>query len=121
MEKGLLLLGFLHAVFLFHGDILIPYGVFAFVLLALYFKPEKTIRRWAKGIYIVIGVLFSMLALLTYVGELFLASKGKTLPSETAGLDGLNQALATGGFLEVAVARFELWLAFAPQGFLVQT
>lgn len=117
---GLLLLGFLHAVFFFHGDILIPYGVFAFVLLTLYFRSERIIRGWARGIYIVIGVLFSVLALLTYVGELFLASQGKTLPSETAGLEGLNQALATGGFLEAAVARFELWLAFAPQGFLVQ-
>ena len=117
---GLLVLGFIHAVFFFHGDILFLYGVFAFVLLTLYFRSERIIRGWARGIYIVIGVLFSVLALLTYVGELFLASKGKSLPSETAGLEGLNQALATGGFLEVAVARFELWLAFAPQGFLVQ-
>ena len=117
---GLLVLGFIHAVFFFHGDILFLYGVFALVLLTLYFRSERIIRGWARGTYIVIGVLFSVLALLTYVGELFLASKGKTLPSETAGLDGLNQALATGGFLEAAVARFELWLAFAPQGFLVQ-
>ena len=53
-------------------------------------------------------------------GEAFLASKGKTLPADTAGLGGLNQALASGGFLEAAVARFELWLTFAPQGFFLQ-
>ena len=117
---GLLILGLLHAIFLFHGDILVLYGAFAFILLALYFKPDKTVRRWAKGIYIFIGVLFTLLALLTYVGELFLASKGKTLPSDAEGLDGLNLALASGGFLETAGARFELWFAFAPQGALLQ-
>ena len=117
---GLLILGLLHAVFFFHGDILVLYGAFAFILLALYFKSEKTIRRWAKGIYIFIGVLFSLLALLTYFGELFLASKGKTLPTEAEGLDGLNLALASGGFLETAAARFELWVAFAPQGAILQ-
>ena len=117
---GLLILGLLHAIFLFHGDILVLYGAFAFILLALYFKPDKTVRRWAKGIYIFIGVLFTLLALLTYVGELFLAAKGKTLPSDAEGLDGLNLALASGGFLETAAARFELWIAFAPQGALLQ-
>ena len=117
---GLLILGLLHAVFLFHGDILVLYGAFGFILIAMYFKPEKTIRRWAKGIFIFIGVLFSLLALLTYVGEMFLASKGRSLPTEAEGIDGLNLALASGGFFDAAAARFELWLTFAIQGVLLQ-
>lgn len=117
---GLLILGLFHAVFLFHGDILFLYGAFALILLAFYFKSERTITRWAKGIYIAIGVLFSVVAVLAFVGELFLASKGKTLPSEAEGIDGLNVALASAGFLETAAARFEVWLAFLPQGALVQ-
>lgn len=117
---GLLILGLLHAIFLFHGDILVLYGAFAFILLALYFKSEKTLRRWTKGIYIFIGVVFTLLALLTYVGELILAAKGKSLPSDAESLDGLNLALASSGFLETAAARFELWFAFAPQGALLQ-
>lgn len=117
---GLLILGLLHAVFLFHGDILVLYGAFALILLALYFRQEKTIRRWARGIYIFIGALFSLLALLTYVGEAFLASKGKSLPTEVEGLDGLNLALASGDFLAAAAARLELWANFAFQGVLLQ-
>lgn len=117
---GLILFGVVHFVFLFHGDILFFYGVFGLVLLAFYFRPDKTVRRWARGIYILSAVLFTLLALLVAVGEAFLASKGKTLPDDTAGLEGLNQALASGGFLEAAAARFELWLSFAPQGFLLQ-
>jgi len=119
-SAGLLILGLLHAIFLFHGDILVLYGAFAFILLGLYFKQEKTIRRWAKGIYIFIGVVFSLLAILTYFGEAFLAAKGKTLPTETEGLDGLNVALASGSFFEAAAARFELWLAFALDGAILQ-
>jgi uncharacterized protein len=117
---GLILFGVVHFVFLFHGDILFLYGVFALLLLAFYFRPDKSVRRWARGIYIFSAILFTLLALLVTAGEAFLASKGKTLPADTAGLGGLNQALASGGFLEAAVARFELWLTFAPQGFFLQ-
>ena len=117
---GLILFGVVHFVFLFHGDILFLYGVFGLVLLAFYFRPDKSVRRWARGIYIFSAVLFTLLALLVAVGEALLASKGKTLPDDTSGLGGLNQALASGGFLEAAAARFELWLTFAPQGFLLQ-
>jgi uncharacterized protein len=117
---GLILFGVVHFVFLFHGDILFLYGVFALLLLAFYFRPDKSVRRWARGIYIFSAILFTLLALLVTAGEAFLASKGKTLPDDTAGLGGLNQALASGGFLEAAVARFELWLTFAPQGFFLQ-
>lgn len=116
---GLLLLGAIHLSFFFHGDILFLYGAFGLLLTAFYFRKDKTLKVWAWVIYIVTAVLFVALALLTYVGELFFASKGKTLPTDLS-IDFLDVALANGTFLEIAAARVELWLTLAGQAFLLQ-
>ena len=117
---GLILLGVIHFVFLFFGDILFLYGIFALVLLAFYFRKEKTIKRWAITIFSISGVLFTLAALLTLVGEGLLASKGKTIPTDGALVTNLNSALTSGTFLEIAAARLEHYLIVAPQGFLLQ-
>lgn len=117
---GLILLGVIHLVFFFHGDILFLYGVFALLLLLFYFRSEKTIRRWAISIFSGTAVLFTLASLLTFVGEMVLASKGKALPTEGDFVSNLDAALSSGSFLDAAAARFELWLVFAPQAFLLQ-
>lgn len=116
---GLILLGTLHFTFLFHGDILFLYGLFGLLLLALYFRKDSTVRRWTWGVYIASSLLFATLALLTWVGEAFLASKGQSLPDETF-VPRLNDALVSGSFLETVPARVELWLFAAPNGLLLQ-
>lgn len=116
---GLILLGILHFTFLFHGDILFLYGLFGLVLLALYFRKDSTVRKWTWGVYLASSLLFATLALLTWVGEAFLASKGQALPEETF-VPRLNDALVSGSFLETVPARVELWLFAAPNGFLIQ-
>jgi uncharacterized protein len=116
---GLVLLGLIHLTFFFHGDILFIYGVFALLLTLLYFRKEKTLRVWAWVIYIVTAVLFAVIAAFVYLGELIFASKGKTLPAlET--MDSLDVALGSGGFFEIAAARFEFWLMAAGPAFLLQ-
>lgn len=120
---GLVILGLIHLTFFFHGDILFLYGVFALLLTLLYFRKEKTLKVWAWLIYILTAVLLAAISLLIYLGESFLASKGKTFPGEEP-IDFLDVALTSGGFFEIAAARFELWLlaagpAFALQGPLV--
>lgn len=116
---GLVILGVIHFTFLFHGDILFLYGLFGLILTALYFRSEKAIRGWAKGIYIAISVLFAALSLLTYVGEMALSAQGKSLPDETF-TSKLDSALQSGTFLETVGPRLELWLFAAPNGFLLQ-
>ena len=116
---GLILLGTLHFTFLFHGDILFLYGLFGLLLLALYFRKDSTVRKWTWGVYIASSLLFATLALLTWVGEAFLASKGQSLPDETF-VPRLNDALVSGSFLETVPARVELWLFAAPNGLLLQ-
>ena len=116
---GLVILGLIHLTFFFHGDILFLYGVFALLLTLLYFRREKTLKVWAWVIYSITAVLFVAIALLVYVGELVLGSKGKTLPGEES-IDFLDVALSSGNFLEIAAARFEFWLIAAGPGFVLQ-
>jgi uncharacterized protein len=116
---GLVILGLIHLTFFFHGDILFLYGVFALLLTLLYFRKEKTLKVWAGVIYSITAVLFAAIALLVYVGELVLGSKGKTLPGDES-IDFLDVALSSGSFLEIAAARFEFWLIAAGPGFLLQ-
>ena len=116
---GLLLLGAIHLSFFFHGDILFLYGAFGLLLTAFYFLSDRALKIWAWIIYIFAALIFTALALLTFLGEFFFASKGKTLPADLF-IDVLDVALANGNFLEIAAARVELWSVFAAQGFLLQ-
>lgn len=116
---GLILLGILHFTFFFHGDILFLYGLLGLLLLALYFRSDKAIRGWIKGLYIGITVLYLALGALTWIGEALLTAKGKTLPGETFS-PSLNEALQSGTFLDTVGPRVELWLFAAPNGILLQ-
>ncbi|MEY4741084.1 MAG: hypothetical protein RL402_609 [Actinomycetota bacterium] len=116
---GLLLLGAIHLSFFFHGDILFLYGAFGLLLTAFYFRKDKTLKVWAWLIYVLTAVLLAALALLTFAGEFFLASNGKSLPADLYN-DVLDVALKNGSFLEIAAARVELWLSLAGQAFLLQ-
>ena len=116
---GLILLGAIHLSFFFHGDILFLYGVFGLLLVAFYFRKDKTLKVWSWVIYILTALLFTAFAALTFLGEAFLSSKGKTMPSDLY-IDTLDVALASGNFLQIAGARVELWTIFAGQGFLLQ-
>ena len=116
---GLVLLGLLHLTFFFHGDIRFLYGVFALLLTFLYFRKEKTLKVWAWVIYSITVVLFMGISLLVYLAEVFLVSKGKSFPSQET-IDFLDVALKSGGFLDIAAARFEFWLLAAGPAFLLQ-
>ncbi len=116
---GLVLLGLLHLTFFFHGDILFLYGVFALLLTFLYFRKEKTLKVWAWVMYSITVVLFMGISLLVYLAEVFLVSKGKSFPSQET-IDFLDVALKSGGFLDIAAARFEFWLLAAGPAFLLQ-
>jgi uncharacterized protein len=116
---GLLLLGAIHLSFFFHGDILFLYGALGLLLTAFYFRSDKVLKVWAWLIYVITGVLFVALALLTFAGEFFFASKGKSLPADIY-IDVLDVALRNGSFFEIAAARVELWLTMAGQAFLLQ-
>ena len=115
---GLILLGILHFSLLFFGDILFLYGIFGLLLLAFYFRQERTIKVWSWIIYVVSGVLLLAISALTLLGEQFLAMKGKTFPEVST--DEFASVMTNGNFLAAISDRLELWLTAAPTGFLLQ-
>ena len=116
---GLMILGILHFSLLFFGDILFVYGLFGLLLLAFYFRKEKTLKVWAWVIYVITGLLFAAFSALTLIGEQLLALKGKTIP----GLDtaNLSAVMTSTSFIESIGLRQELWLTAAPTAFLLQS
>jgi uncharacterized protein len=115
---GLILLGFFHFSLLFFGDILFVYGVFGLLLLAFYFRKDKTLKVWAWIIFGVSSLVSIGIAALTLVGEQFLALQGKTLSEFAAG--DFSRVMTTPSFFDAIGLRLELWLSAAPSGFALQ-
>lgn len=116
---GLIILGIIHFSLLFHGDILFLYGIFALLLLAFYFRKDKTLKIWAWVIFVINSAFLILASAATFLGEQLLASKGKALPTIEP-LTSLDQVLSSGSFIDTIPARIELWLLAAPQGILLQ-
>jgi uncharacterized protein len=115
---GLILLGFFHFSLLFFGDILFLYGVLGLLLLAFYFRKDKTLRVWAWIIFGVSSLLSIGIAALTLVGEQFLALQGKTLSEFAAG--DFSGVMTTSSFFDAIGLRLELWLSSAPTFLAIQ-
>ena len=116
---GLVILGILHFSLLFFGDILFVYGLFGLLLLAFYFRKEKTLKVWVWVIYVITGLLFAAFSALTLIGEQLLALKGKTITRlDTA---NFSAVMTSTSFIESIGLRQELWLTAAPSAFLLQS
>lgn len=115
---GLVIFGFAHSVLLFHGDILLTYGLLALVLLAFYFRSDRTIAVWMWVLYGASTLLMSGLTVITVIGEQLLD------PADLAELSAtptsLDVALASGGLLESIAARFDLLSLVTPQVLFIQ-
>lgn len=60
---GLLIIGALHAVFLFSGDILVTYALLGLLLFALRDWADRRLLVWAAGIFVVSTLLISAVVL----------------------------------------------------------
>lgn len=115
---GLVILGILHFSLLFFGDILFLYGMFGLVLLAFYFRKEKTIKVWAWVIYVITSLLFVAFSALTLIGEQLLALKGKAVPDLLT--EDFSGVMTSASYIEAIGLRLELWLTAAPSAILLQ-
>lgn len=111
---GLIVIGFIHAVLFFHGDILFAYGILALLLLVFYFRRESTLKIWCWLIFIGTAVLFTGLSLLLWAAEIF------GIEQQQVFSEGFDQALISGSFAEAAQARLLAWPEFFLNVFLVQ-
>lgn len=91
---GLIVIGSLHAKFLWDGDILLFYGGISFILLFLIYRKPKTLFIWA-------GLLFIVLAIFSYGPEIELYDSNKldTYLQEEATI------LSTGTYTEIVDYR----------------
>jgi uncharacterized protein len=106
----LAVLGFLHALLLFSGDILLLYALTGFVLLAFVTQPARATARIGIGLIAVVAVLAAAIAVL---GALAPATATGAQAAVDAGIEGFfaDRAAATtaaftaGGPGEVLAAR----------------
>lgn len=95
---GLIVLGVLHAVFLYFGDILIAYGLLGFVLILLRDRPDRVVLNWA------IGVWLAGLAMVALLAAASAAAGDSDLGRD---ISAVQAAYADGGFWEVVSQRLE--------------
>lgn len=93
---ALFLFGLAHAVFFFIGDILITYAILGLLLLSVSRASDRALRTWTVA-SIGVSVFFT----------LTLSALLAAFPDEGSGLEGLEAALATGTFMEAALARLD--------------
>jgi uncharacterized protein len=106
---GLLLFGTIHAVFFFSGDILITYSLLGFFLFFISRYSDRAVKKWAiTSVAISVFITSSISAI------------GVATVEETSGFESLQQAMATGTFLDAASARFETLPIFIILLFLLQ-
>jgi uncharacterized protein len=98
---GLGVIGVLHAIFFFLGDILLMYALFGCILLWLQNKSNTTVRR----VIMVAISLWLLLLTLALIGAWFFPDDGKPLEE----IQIFDAALKSSGFVDTALARLKLY------------
>jgi uncharacterized protein len=112
----LMALGILHFTFLWHGDIIFVYGIFGLLLIPFFFRADKTLRIWARVVYLVSSTIILLVGVLVYIGERYFPEESFQTPMDTK----LDQLLLNGTFMEAIPARLELWTYGVATGVFLQ-
>lgn len=99
---GLALIGLVHAVFFYIGDILISYAVVGFGLLAVSRVSDRALRRWALA-----GLAAGVILPFLFLGPLTAIDPNSLTGANDPTLAALDDAMANGTFLEAALARLQ--------------
>jgi uncharacterized protein len=113
---GLMLFGALHFTFLWYGDIIFLYGLLGLLLLAFFFRSDRTLKIWTRVTYIVSAVFISLIGILLLVGERYFPQESTSEVMEPR----LNEVLRDGAFLEAIGPRLELWVFGLVTGIFLQ-
>ncbi|MFM8385079.1 MAG: DUF418 domain-containing protein [Actinomycetota bacterium] len=113
---ALMLFGALHFTLLWHGDIIFVYGLLGLLLLAFFFRSDRTLKIWTRVIYIVSAVFISLIGILLLIGERYFPQETTAEVMEPR----LNEVLRDGAFLEAIGPRLELWVFGLVTGIFLQ-
>jgi uncharacterized protein len=109
-------LGILHFTFLWHGDIIFVYGIFGLLLIPFFFRADKTLKIWARLVYLVTSTIILLVGVLVYIGERYFPEESLQAPTDAK----LDQVLLNGLFMEAIPARLELWVYGVSTGIFLQ-
>lgn len=112
----LIALGVLHFTFLWHGDIIFVYGIFGLLLIPFFFRTDKTLKIWARVVYLVSSTIILLVGVLVYVGERYFTEESYQAPMDTK----LDRLLLNGTFMEAIPSRLELWAYGVSTGIFLQ-
>lgn len=106
----LVALGFLHAQFFFHGDILFIYGIFGVILWNFMFRKDSTILGWAKLLFVMSAVGMFFVTISSFLADMFEPLSNEEFLTSTR----LDEVMLTGNFLELVLPRTEVWVLALP-------
>jgi uncharacterized protein len=106
---ALLLFGVVHAVFIWWGDILLPYAVMGFGLLLFREKSQATVLRWAITLYVYPTAVAGQMLALRLAG-LPLPTPDPATPEELARIIGVYAGGSYASILQQNVAELGITL-----------
>ena len=110
-----IVLGFLHAIFLWQGDILFWYGLFGLVLALFFFRSDKVLKRWNIGIYIFANAALLIVSALLLITALLNDTKETPTPPEP-----LDSVMRSGTFMQIATERLHFWTSTSFSAVILQ-
>ena len=108
--------GFIHAQFLFFGDILFIYGILGLILWTFMFRRDAVIRGWAVFLYVLTAIGFFFVTVASFLADMF----EPLSPDDFLTSSRLDQLMVSGNFLEQVLARTELWVTTLPGILILQ-
>jgi len=110
-----IIFGFLHAVFLWQGDILFWYGLFGLLLTFFFFRSDKALKRWNVGLFSLTNLALILIVLALVITQ----ALGTNNVSEVK-IEPLDSIMRSGTFIEAIHARFDLWRQSASSAIILQ-
>jgi uncharacterized protein len=113
---ALIALGALHFTFLWHGDIIFLYGIFGLLLTFFFFRADRTLKIWARVLFLLSSAVILLVGILIYLLERYFPEDSYQAVIDTE----LDAVLLDGSFLEAIPARLDLWVSSAAVGIFLQ-
>ncbi|KIL51595.1 hypothetical protein KP77_11070 [Jeotgalibacillus alimentarius] len=120
----LLLIGLVHLIFIWSGDILHTYAITGFLLPLFIERSSKTIKIWVISLFALGAFMMTALMLMSSVGmNMMVSGEMETLENLNSSADLAASVMANGSFGEILAFRFtnEVVLILLQVLFLVPT